>query len=327
MSSTPIFEEQVVKIHTRHGAAVMMSAEIFAPLPARAPNMSPVAKGTLTLLTGRFESGKTLVTADCAVGMAGGGSCLGFAPEQLSTLYIDYENPPDELRRRVQALTRGRGLTQDLDLHLVCQTAPWMHTPKFAAYMESISNLYGLVVIDSLRRANPEVDENSSSFTAGLEVLRKISALRGTRFLVIHHQGKAQDPVRGTSAIVDAFDSILTIEKTGTNTSKISPVKDRCHFAFQAKLVRWEDQPNGGLLLHYADEDSQDDGHQVETQNAEGETRDQILTFYRQNPDANWETCRSTLQGRTEAKQKARDALLESGEIVKAGRGRYRVAE
>ena len=143
-------------------------ATVFAgkPVPPQrwlAGEMVPAR--TVTLLYGDGGTGKSLVSLQLAFGVAASGKWLGMDVTRGAALFVTAEDEPEEVHRRIVAVTQGSGLTlEDLpDLHWrslsgqdAVLAAPnekslMKETPLFAALRAEIMRLKPtLLVLDTL---------------------------------------------------------------------------------------------------------------------------------------------------------------------------------
>jgi hypothetical protein len=169
-------------------------------------------------------SGKTLACQAMALSLAAGRAVWGaYTAKPRRVIHVDLEQGDRLTRRRYQRLAFGMGL--DLpelgDAIAVAVMHPIRlivdHRPQWADLMAGRD----LIIVDSMRVASGEDDENSSHIRRGLDLLGDISEETKCRALVIHHArkpsndpGAQNDPIhaiRGSSAIYDAGDSVYIL--------------------------------------------------------------------------------------------------------------------
>jgi hypothetical protein len=135
---------------------------------------------------------------------------------------FDFENLGDVSARRLQRLAHGA----DIDLGQLGEkfgrvALPRTHLTSGNAEAELIKASQGIAlgIIDSLRAACPGVDENSSQIREYLDMLQRVTAVTGVIWIVLHHEGKANEGrpgvqrMRGSSALADAIDASLRLEE------------------------------------------------------------------------------------------------------------------
>jgi hypothetical protein len=237
------------------------TAEIFAPLPEPTYAVGGILRtGSLGLLGGYGGSSKTWLALQIAACVATGTPFLGrFDCEAGAVTILDWESGSFELRRRLQAIWKGSNLPAiDEGIDFVSMPDSYMGTEAFAKRVGALAAKRKLIVIDSLRAASPDAEENDSTIRRGLDQLRAIADKTGCSFLVLVHAKKTSgaptrpDPrevLRGSSAIFDAADSILVVTVGQKDEPlRVEQVKARHGCPVDAFGVRIADRAGGVLL-------------------------------------------------------------------------------
>lgn len=177
-----------------------------------------LARGDLALIVADPKVGKSLLALGLATAARNGGSFLEADCPQVRVGVFDYENPLDECHKRLRCFS-----VTAADHDGLC----YFHMPPLdlqreegqAALAAAIElHRLELVVIDSLRRAAPGVEENdSASVSAVFSPLRTLSATTGCTIVVVHHARKrigdnpteAAQMVRGSGDLVASIDTLL----------------------------------------------------------------------------------------------------------------------
>ena len=195
------------------------------------------ARGDLVLAAGDPGVGKSLVALAVAVtASSGGGELLGEAIAERRALFVDLESPEDVAYARLY----GFGLRGS------AAGFAYVHRPAYFNLLdaECLARLRasiaatgaGLVVIDSLRRAAPGLDENDSrEVSLLLTALRDIAAALGCTILVIHHPRKpvgdakveALYAARGSGDLIGSVDSYLFFRKLSGGLTRVEHGKAR----------------------------------------------------------------------------------------------------
>lgn len=218
-------------------------SEIFAPLPPSRWVVSElqIGPGRPGMIAGYGASAKTLAAQQLALAKASGTPIWGrFACEPGVVLHLDYEQGKHASIKRYQRLARGHGIVaEQLGQRLYLGVLPRVYlddrnaADSFKAAFEGVD----LVIIDALRGAAPQSDENDSSIRRTLDVLTYVSEYTGTTCIVLHHAGKPKGDgkgesdkrmlTRGSSAIFDACGCVLIFEagKSGEGPKHISQQK------------------------------------------------------------------------------------------------------
>ncbi|HET8932217.1 MAG TPA: AAA family ATPase [Polyangiales bacterium] len=216
---------------------------IFEPLPPM-PWISRelmIAPGRPTLVAAYGATGKTLALQSLALSVASGQKIWRRFDVRtpLRVLHLDYEQGSRDTKSRYQRLALGHSIPEsELGDRLKLSAIPRVYLTSDGAEnaLKQICNAADLVIIDSLRAAAPDLDENSSEMRAPLDLLTRISETTGTAFIVIHHAGKPSRDgnrgdqrllPRGSSAIFDACGCVLTLEAgaTATEPKRVSMAK------------------------------------------------------------------------------------------------------
>lgn len=187
-------------------------------------------RGAVTLLAGDAGSGKSLLAADAAIGLANGLPFLGrFQPHvgPSRVLIVDEENPGRLIAHRWRRLLEGRGLDAG-DLENICYVSnrglDLSRDRDLGALLGLIEQFEPkLVILDSLVRFLGGIDANDSSQVASFfGRLARIHRDFGVALLVLHHVRKRssteaetdrQARVRGSSDLTAGVSEVLVFEK------------------------------------------------------------------------------------------------------------------
>lgn len=253
-------------------------SEIFAPLPPSrwAVHELQIGPGRPGMFAGYGASAKTLAAQQFALAKASGAPIWGrFACEPGVVLHLDYEQGKHASIKRYQRLARGHGIAaEQLGQRLFLGVLPRVYlddrnaADSFKAAFEGID----LAIIDALRGAAPESDENDSSIRRTLDLLTYVSEYTGTSCIVLHHAGKPKGDgksesdkrtlTRGSSAIFDACGCVLIFEagKSGEGPKQISQQKQPAEaeggkikpFILLVEDVECDGNPNAGVRVNWA---------------------------------------------------------------------------
>lgn len=219
-------------------AGRLSAEQILAPCPDPTWVVAglQLGAGRPALLVGASHSGKTILAQDLALAVASGADVWGrFGATRGRVLHLDLEQGQLPTRVRYQRLARGAGLDPTLlEGFLFLEVFPPLDltVDSSAAQLLRACSGMDLVIIDSLRAAAPNADESSSVFRKYIDALTKISETSGCAFLVTHHEGKKRhggpaSAARGSSAIIDAAGSVLTLAGGGPVSKPISIVRTK----------------------------------------------------------------------------------------------------
>ena len=198
------------------------------------PPLEWVVKGILpnrglAAIYGPSGSGKTFLILDLAAAICSGDYWFGFRTKQTPVVYLGLEGGAG-LQKRVKAwelakkttfpvsfryLTSDFDLTKGLDVEGLIKAVP----------------AKSICIIDTLNRASPGSDENSSSDMGKLlAAVKKLEAEIGGLVILCHHTGKDRSQgLRGHSSLHAAMDAEIELrrnEKLDTRSWRSSKVKD-----------------------------------------------------------------------------------------------------
>lgn len=191
--------------------------EVFEPLPpakwvVRGLHIGP---GRPTIVMGYGASGKTLMLQSMGLCVAVGAPVWGhFSSERGVFRHLDYEQGKAATYSRYQRLAIGHGIDpRSLGTHFAVATFPDVKLDSEGAadaYSRACEGA-DLVIVDSVKAATPNTNENESVIRGCIDTLTKVSERTGTSFVLIHHAGKdvkggrdSRQIGRGSSAIFDA---------------------------------------------------------------------------------------------------------------------------
>lgn len=178
---------------------------------------------------GPSGSGKSFLALDLCAAIAGDEEWFGYRVTAVPVVYVALEGEAG-LSKRAQAWTAHnrrplpeglRFITQSLDLRNLSDVSDLVDAVKAAGGA-------GLLVIDTLNRAAPGADENSSKdmgqIIANLKVLQESI---GGAVLVVHHTGKdVSKGLRGHSSLFAALDAVIEVKRDGGREWSVAKSKD-----------------------------------------------------------------------------------------------------
>jgi hypothetical protein len=308
---------------------IIEPAAIFAPLETPDYVVDRIIRrGSLTQLVGYGGGFKTWTALQMVIAVGAGIPWLGrFEVKPGRALYLDYENGQYEMRRRAHALVQCAGLSSVPNIGFACMPPVYMSDLKFGATVEPLVDGCSLLVVDTLKAANPGTDENDSNMRLGLDALRRVGEKTGCAFLVLVHSKKtsgaasAIDPReagRGSSAIYDAADTVFHATYVKGEPLRVEQTKARLGRPVDPFLVTISDVEGGGVRVSATDIPSASSaagGHAQFTVLC-----DQVLAAVRSNPGVSGRVIRAQTPGKRAASVLAAIEMLEAnGAIRNAG--------
>jgi hypothetical protein len=315
------------------------TAEIFAELPPVrwAVEGLQIAPGRPTMFAGYGNDGKSMAMQSLALSLAAGRPIWGHhETDRLRVGHINYEQTPESTYRRYQRLAIGHGIDRpDLGDRLVVVTSPRVFLNSRNAYdhLSRACDGLDLVVIDSLRRATPGSDENSSEMGDHLNMLKDVTLNVGCIFVLIHHVGKSKEgrplreSLRGNSAIYDNCSCIYIMQpgEEKTDPKRVEQVKVPDHGigkgveSFQLAI---EDTDMNGVRMVWSRE--QEDG---EYSASEVKNHERVIAFLRTQPEpVNQDAVRRGVRMSPNTLKATLDALI-GDKVVRAERAKKFNAE
>lgn len=205
--------------------------------------------GTMSVIYGPSNSGKTFFALDLAYHIALGAEWRGRRVTQASVLYLAAEGGRGVLNR-VYALKQEHGV-QDVPmavkragLDLLHDQADLLHITELAAQVKSkLPDAPLVIVIDTLSRIMAGGDENSAADMTAL--IRNIDAIRQAseaHVILVHHTGKdTAKGARGHSSLRAATDTEIEVANdNGARAALVMKQRDNQGgetFAFSLKSV------------------------------------------------------------------------------------------
>jgi putative DNA primase/helicase len=169
----------------------------------------------LASVYGPSGSGKTFLTWDLAAAIAEGSPWFGCRTEAAPVVYVALEGEAGmKMRAKAWVMHRGRPLPQSLRLVL----QPFKLTePQDVADLAASVPPGAVVFLDTLNRAAPTSDENSSRDMGEiLEAAKRLQSLTQGLIVLVHHTGKdAAKGMRGHSSLFAAIDAGIEVSRGG----------------------------------------------------------------------------------------------------------------
>lgn len=187
--------------------------EALPPLAWRVRGVLP-ALG-LAGLYGPSASGKSFLAFDMAAAIAEGRRWFGCRVEYAPVVYAALEGEAGfKLRAQAWAAHHGRAMPDGL--HVMMQ--PFKLTdPRDVKDLAAVVPAGAVVFVDTLNRAAPTADENSSGDMGEiLEAAKRLQTLTAGLVVLVHHTGKdATKGLRGHSSLFAAMDAAIEVSRTG----------------------------------------------------------------------------------------------------------------
>jgi len=172
----------------------------------------------LAAIFGPSGSGKSFLALDLAACIADGHPWFGIKTLPSPVVYIMLEGEGG-LRNRIAAHEKARGAPLAKSFRVVLDTFSLI-TGGDVAELAAVVPAGAVIFIDTLNRAAPTVDENSSKEMGQiLQGAKELQAQTGSLVVMIHHTGK--DPTRGLrghSSLLAALDAAIEVERSANDS-------------------------------------------------------------------------------------------------------------
>jgi hypothetical protein len=216
--------------------AAVQSGAVYTPITGEDLLAMPAprwrVKGVLpetgaAAIFGQPRSGKTFLALDLCLSLAEGRSWLGLPTKPCAALYVNLESSWG-LRQRLLAWMNRYNRKAPENLKFILDPLNLQNSAQVGAIIE-VAPKCGVVVIDTLNRASPDADENSSrdmsSLIAAVDKIQR--AISGLVILVAHSGKQATNGIRGHSSLLAALDaSIEVVLKNDKRYLRLDKVKE-----------------------------------------------------------------------------------------------------
>lgn len=181
----------------------------------------------LAAVYGPSGSGKSFLALDQAAAISEGFDWFGSRTTISTVVYVALEGESG-FKNRVAAWELENNRPLPSNMYMVMQPFQLAKTEDIEALSAAIPH-GSVVYVDTLNRAAPTSDENSSKEMGEiLQGCKRLQVLIGGLVVLIHHTGKdASRGARGHSSLFAALDGGIEVERTATQRSwKVSKAKD-----------------------------------------------------------------------------------------------------
>ncbi|HYE35667.1 AAA family ATPase [Methylocaldum sp.] len=198
----------------------LLSTHELDALPAPSYRIKHVLPATgLGAIWGPPGSGKTFLILDAAFGIAAGRQWFGHRVKQAPVVYCALEGEGG-IQARVRAYRRRHGNDRMENVRFLVERFNLRSEDDRQALIEAIKEVgfeNPVIVLDTLNRAAPGADENSSADMGTIiDGAKQIQDALGGLVLLVHHSGKnAASGLRGHSSLLAALDVAIEVSRDG----------------------------------------------------------------------------------------------------------------
>jgi RecA-family ATPase len=191
------------------------------PKPAEHVLYPCIANPSLNFIYAATGVGKTLFTLNIAYCIASGGTFLNYrAPKPKKVLYVDAEMPYNQVYSRIMQIAKQQGelaLPKNFMLFTPDKVLPYF-LPKIcdlegqSFYNNQMEeNGTNVLIIDNLSMLS-SIDENKAvEWKIIQDWIVKLRS-KGITIIIVHHAGKEKNGYRGTSRMLDAADTAISLQ-------------------------------------------------------------------------------------------------------------------
>lgn len=202
----------------------------------RLPPVQWIVKGVLPLsglavLYGPSGSGKSFLVLDLLACVVDGREWFGRKVRPVPVTYCALEGEAG-LSQRMQAYQRKHGVTAGAGMRFLTTAFDLLTDDDVAGLAAAIGSAGvggGVVVLDTLNRAAPGTDENSSQDMGRIiAACKQLQGLVGGLVVLVHHTGKdAAKGLRGHSSLFAALDAAVEVTRSEDRREwKVAKSKD-----------------------------------------------------------------------------------------------------
>jgi putative DNA primase/helicase len=169
----------------------------------------------LAALYGPSASGKSFLGFDMACAIAEGAFWFDRRVEAAPVVYAALEGEAG-FKLRAQAWEADRGRSLPAGLRMMLQPFK-LNEPRDVQDLATVMPAGAVVFLDTLNRAAPSADENSSRDMGEiLEAAKRLQTMAGGLVVLVHHTGKdTTRGLRGHSSLFAAMDAAVEVSRDG----------------------------------------------------------------------------------------------------------------
>ena len=251
----PRADEPVAPVMPPKQYRVLTAEDLAAMPPIRWRIRGVLPEQGLAAVYGPSGSGKSFLVLDMLGAIAEGREWFGHRTRQCAVTYVALEGEAG-IAQRVQAYATLHGQVPAA-LRFVASPFALMDlgdVSALAAAIRSAGGADGVTVIDTLNRAAPGADENSSADMGGLiHGAKALQEALGGLTVLIHHSGKDQTRgLRGHSSLHAALDAAIAVTRDGERrewtVAKSKDGRDGGAHGFKLEPVELGEDEDGELV-------------------------------------------------------------------------------
>lgn len=219
------------------------ASEVIQTEPIRWRIKGVIPEQGIGAIYGPSGSAKTFLALDLAMSVASGSRWFGYKVNRCSVAYVYLEGEAG-LSVRLRAYAQKGDIPKGIDF--IDQPLNLLDPKDIKELIEVLrfdGFSHGIIILDTLNRAAPGLDENSSvDMGKAISAVKAIQQALGGLVLMVHHTGKdATKGLRGHSSLHAALDAAIEVRRSGDQREwSVAKAKDGadgvCH-AFNLRVV------------------------------------------------------------------------------------------
>jgi hypothetical protein len=222
-------EEAAIKARQPHYR--MLTAIDLSQLPPLRWRIRDVLPETgLSMLLGESTAGKTFVALDIAAHVSLGLPWHGIKTYKAPVVYVGLEGERG-IQRRIHAWEKHYRQALPDNLRFVLQPFNMLQITNLADMVSAVLDAGGkggIIIVDTLNRATPGADENSSVDMGNtIAAAKELQSATSGMVMLVHHKGKRDSAgARGHSSLYGALDAAIAVNNKGGQRSwSTAPLK------------------------------------------------------------------------------------------------------
>lgn len=237
-----------------------------APTIASMPNVPWRVKGIfptigLAAIYGPPTSGKSFLAIALAAAIAAGNDWFGHRVKSTSVVYVALEGEGG-FPKRLQAWQQFNELPLPENLHFIINEQFQISERQHVTQLASVIPKGSVVFIDTMNRAAPRADENTSEDMGAILLgCKRLCELIEGLVILIHHTGKdIERGLRGHSSLLAALDAAVEVHRIddcrGWRLAKAKDNADSIEHGFNLRIVELGEDEDGDPISSCAIEPS-----------------------------------------------------------------------
>ncbi len=208
---------------------VRSASEVLRSDPIQWRVKGVIPERGIAAVYGPSGSGKSFLVMDMAISIADGAKWFGYRVKPCPVVYVCLEGEAGLSVRLVAYQSKG---SISREMEFIAQPVNLLDNKDLRDLVTAIKANQleqGVVIIDTLNRAVPGMDENSSvDMGQAINACKLIQQGLGGLVLLVHHSGKdATKGMRGHSSLHAALDAAIEVKRSGDDREwSVAKAKD-----------------------------------------------------------------------------------------------------